>query len=274
MLTDPPVYRLKRGNAPLLISIPHSGTAVPEWLRPRLLPEASWLPDTDWFVDQLYDFAVELDVTILAASYTRYVVDLNRPPDDTSLYPGRHTTGLCPIESFDGKPLYAREDGPQPEEMSDLVSEYWQPYHQALQSELARLRALHGQVILWDAHSIRSRLPKLFEGELPCLNIGTADQHACAPAYAAFVADVAEQSGYSWVLNGRFKGGYITRHYGQPASGIHAIQMEIAQRAYLQERSALPRFDTTLATLLRSHLRRMLEGLIDQVSHDSCQIPA
>lgn len=266
MRTEPPVYRLKRGNAPLLISIPHGGTAIPEWLLPRLLPGAQALPDTDWCLDQLYDFAHELDVTIIAATYTRYVVDLNRPPDDTSLYPGQHTTGLCPIETFDGKPLYARDDGPQPEEMPGLISEYWQPYHQALSNELERLKALHGNVVLWDAHSIRSHLPRLFGGELPCLNIGTADHAACSPEFSSSVADRADESGYSWVLNGRFKGGYITRHYGNPAAGVHAIQMEIAQRAYMNESSSPARYDERLASPLRKHLRAMLEDLIAQAA--------
>ncbi|MDR2874452.1 MAG: N-formylglutamate deformylase [Methylobacillus sp.] len=268
MLADSPIFRLRRGNAPLLISIPHGGTRVPEWLRPRLLPEAANLPDTDWCLDQLYDFAHELDATLIAANYTRYVVDLNRPPDNASLYPGQRTTGLCPVETFDGHPLYARDDAPHSQEIANRIAEYWQPYHHALGDELERLSAAHDNVVLWDAHSIRSQLPRLFDGELPSLNIGTADHAACAPEIAASVAERAEQSGYSHVFNGRFKGGYITRNYGNPAAGIHAIQMEIAQRAYMRESSNPAYYDETLAAPLRKLLRAMLEGLIGR-----CALP-
>lgn len=262
MLTDPPVYRLKRGQAPLLVSMPHIGTVVPDWLANRLTPAALGLPDTDWYLDRLYDFLDELDITCVAATYSRYVVDLNRPPDDASLYPGRNTTGLCPLESFDGQPLYARNDAPEPEEIPGLVSTYWQPYHAALAKELARLKSQHERVILWDAHSIRSHIPRLFDGDLPCLNLGTADHASCAPELSAGVAELARRSGYSWTLNGRFKGGYITRHYGDPAHGIHALQMEIAQRAYMRESLVHPVFDEVGAQVLRQHLRAMLEFLL------------
>lgn len=265
MLTRPPTFHLRRGNAPLLISIPHGGTLVPEWLRARLSPEAASLPDTDWCLDQLYDFAHELDATLIAATYTRYVVDLNRPPDNASLYPGQHTTGLCPTETFDGHPLYADGNAPRPEDMADLMAEYWHPYHRALGDELERLKSAHGNVVLWDAHSIRSRLPRLFDGELPCFNIGTANHATCPPEITDSIVKRAEQSGYSWILNGRFKGGYITRHYGNPAAGIFAIQMEIAQRAYMRESSNPAQYDGEIAAHLREHLRVMLEDLIIQV---------
>lgn len=265
MLTEPPVYRLKRGNAPLVVSMPHAGTVVPEWLQPRLRPEALNLPDTDWHLDRLYSFLGELDVTCITANYSRYVIDLNRPQDDASLYPGQNTTGLCPLESFEGQPLYKRDSAPDTAEILARVDAYWRPYHRALVNELARLKEQHDQVVLWDAHSIRSYLPRFFDGELPCLNLGTAGGAACAAEIASCAVEQASGTGYSWVLNGRFQGGYVTRHYGNPSAGIHAIQMEISQRAYMRESRHHPEFDDAQAAPLRGHLRTMLEALIAQM---------
>ncbi|MBA3930079.1 MAG: N-formylglutamate deformylase, partial [Xanthomonas sp.] len=175
-------YTLHRGTAPLFISLPHNGTALPEDIAGRLTPDARRVPDTDWHVDTLYAFARELGASIIVPSYSRYVVDLNRPDDDVSLYPGQNTTGLCPIVRFSGDPVYLPEQQPTPDEIASRVDTYWRPYHQALQQELARIRAAHGRVVLWEGHSIRSVVPFLFDGRLPDFNLGTAGGTSCSPA--------------------------------------------------------------------------------------------
>jgi N-formylglutamate deformylase len=233
------VYRLHRGDAPLLVSLPHDGSAIPDALRPRLTERARTAPDTDWHVSRLYAFASELGASVLVPHWSRYVVDLNRSPDDVSLYPGQNTTGLCPIVQFSGEPVYLPGEEPDTAEVADRVERYWQPYHQALSAELERLRALHGKVVLWEGHSIRGQLPFLFDGALPDFNLGTAGGASCSPELAHRLGVVLDaQDGYSHVVNGRFKGGYITRHYGRPDLGVHAVQLELAQRTYMDEDSA------------------------------------
>lgn len=262
MHAEIPVFKLRRGSAPLLVSMPHVGTHLPAWLAPRLTPEALALPDTDWHLAALYDFLGEYDATVLMATHSRYVVDLNRPPDDTSLYPGQNTTGLCPLDTFSEQPLYVADGAPDPAEMRRRIETYWCPYHAALEAELARLKALHGTVMLWDAHSIQSRVPRFFDGALPHLNLGTADHQACAPELAERLAAVIRNHGaYSWVMNGRFKGGYITRHYGQPGLCVHAVQLEMAMRTYMRETPPLA-FDETLAGAVRPLLRAMVEEML------------
>jgi N-formylglutamate deformylase len=233
IMTD--LYTLHRGDAPLLISIPHVGTEIPESLRPLYTDIALSVADTDWHLDRLYDFAREMGATILGARISRYVIDLNRPSNDESLYPGQTTTGLCPGETFRGMPLYRDGAAPDADEKARRVVTYWQPYHDVLEAELARLRASHPNVLLWEAHSIASVLPRLFEGKLPDLNIGTQDGRTAAPGALQAVTDAAARSGYSWIANGRFKGGYNTRHYGTPETGIHAIQLEMCQSTYMDE---------------------------------------
>ncbi len=256
-----PIYDFVAGDAPLLISFPHSGTFVPPDLAARLKPEVLDLPDTDWYVPQLYDFFRSLGASIIRATHTRYVVDLNRPPDGAPLYPGQRETTVCPTETFDGEPLYLPGAGPTPAEIGVRLQNYWQPYHDKLAQVSRRLAERHGRSVLWDAHSIRSRVPGLFEGSLPDLNVGTADGRSCSPALAdRIVAALSAQSQFSFILNGRFKGGYITRHYGHPAGGINAVQMEIAQSAYLIE-SRTPPFDAVRAQPLKALLRALLEGL-------------
>lgn len=229
-------YTLHRGDAPLLVSLPHDGSFVPEDIAARLMPSARLVPDTDWHVSRLYDFARELGASILVPFHSRYVVDLNRPPDDTSLYPGQNTTGLCPIVQFSGEPVYQAGEEPQPDEIATRVATYWRPYHEALATELARLRALHGRVVLWEGHSIRSVVPFLFEGRLPDFNLGTAGGASCTPTLQRRLERVLDaQHRYSHVVNGRFKGGYITRHHGRPDEGIDAIQLELAQLNYMDE---------------------------------------
>lgn len=232
------VFTLYPGDAPLLVSLPHDGSELPDGLKARLTPAARRVPDTDWHVSRLYDFVRELGATLIVPRYSRYLVDLNRPPDDVSLYPGQNTTGLCPQQRFNGEPLYLPGAEPDAEEIAARVAAYWQPYHAALQQQLARLRERHGRVLLWDGHSIRSVEPFLFEGRLPDFNLGTAGGASCSPALQQRLGDVlAAQQRYSHVVNGRFRGGYITRHYGQPDQGVDAVQLELAQLNYMDEDS-------------------------------------
>ena len=257
----PDVFTLHPGRLPLLVSLPHDGTALPDDIAARLTDAARAVPDTDWFVGRLYDFAREIGASVLVPRYSRYVVDLNRPPDDVSLYPGQNTTGLCPATGFDGEPIYRPGQAPAPGEVRDRVERYWRPYHAALAAELARLRTAHGRVVLWEGHSIRSVVPFLFDGRLPDLNLGTAAGASCTPAtQARLEAVLAGQGDYTWVSNGRFKGGYITRHYGQPASGVEAIQLEIAQACYMDE--AAVRYEPALASRLQSLLGRLLASAL------------
>ena len=233
-MEDTPFY-FRRGNAPVLVSMPHVGTELPEAVRPQLTAVAELLQDTDWHIERLYAFAESLDATVLRARHSRYAIDLNRPPDGASLYPGQTTTGLCPTETFRGEPLYPEGRQPDETEQARRLVHHWRPYHDALRTELGRLRAIHGAVLLWDAHSIASHLPRLFDGQLPDFNFGTADGASCAPALIDAVRGAARGHPYTQVLTGRFKGGYITRHYGAPNAGIHAIQLEMSQAIYMQE---------------------------------------
>ena len=253
------IATLHRGTLPLLVSLPHDGSHIPPELGARMAPESRRAPDTDWHVSRLYAFAKDMGASVLVPSHSRYVVDLNRPPDDVSLYPGQNTTGLCPGVRFSGEPLYLEGQSPSPDEIAARVERYWRPYHALLVEELARLRAVHGRVLLWEGHSIRAECPFLFEGRLPDLNLGTSAGASCAPALQARLeAVMAAQDDYSWVANGRFKGGYITRHYGRPGEGIDAVQLELAQRNYMDEDSFA--WDEVRAARLQPLLRRLLEA--------------
>lgn len=229
-------YSLTPGSAPLLISIPHAGTRLTESIGAALTDQALRLPDIDWFVERLYVFAPAMGIGVIQAHYARYVIDLNRPPDDAPLYPGWAGTGLCPTTLFNGDAVYKPGFAPNGDEIAARRRSYWQPYHDALRLELDRLRAHHGQVLLWDAHSIRSHVPRLFDGTLPDLNFGTGGGSSCDPAVVAkIIKRAGDFNRFSMVLNGRFKGGHITRHYGTPGNGIHALQLEISQSAYMLE---------------------------------------
>jgi len=226
---------IRRGEAPLVLSLPHVGTAIPEEIEARLV--SPWLArkDADWWVDQLYAFAGELDATIVRAHWSRTVIDLNRDPTGVSLYPGQATTGLCPVETFDGEPLYRQDEEPGAEEIEARIGLYYRPYHTALSEEISRLRNANSRVVVYDCHSIRSAIPRLFAGKLPVFNLGTNSGASADPELVERVSGVIAGSGRSHVVDGRFKGGYITRHYGQPEKGIHALQMELACRGYIRE---------------------------------------
>lgn len=253
---------LHRGTAPLLVSLPHDGTELPPELAQRMTDAARGVPDTDWHVSRLYAFARGLGASVLVPKYSRYVVDLNRPPDDASLYPGQNTTGLCPMRRFSGEAVYLPGREPSEDEVRGRVERYWRPYHDALRDELERLRAAHGRVLLWEGHSIRgSDLPFLFEGRLPDLNLGTAAGASCSPGLQARLeAALSAQSAYDWVANGRFKGGHITRHYGAPARGVDAVQLEISQRNYMDEDSFA--YDEAKASALQALLRGLLQAAL------------
>lgn len=247
----------------MLVSLPHDGTGLPDGLRQRLTASAAALPDTDWHVGRLYGFARDLGASVLCPHWSRYVVDLNRPPDDISLYPGRNTTGLLPLRQFSGEPVYLPGREPDADEVAGRVDRYWRPYHDALASELARLRERFGRVVLWEGHSIRSEVPFLFDGRLPVFNLGTAGGHSCSATLARGLAAVlAAQDGYDHVIDGRFQGGYITRHYGRPDQGVEAVQLELAQRAYMDEDSG--EFSPARAGLLEPVLRALLTVCLRQ----------
>ncbi|HEY1128996.1 MAG TPA: N-formylglutamate deformylase [Roseateles sp.] len=259
------VFRLQQGRAPLLISLPHVGIEIPAELHSRLLPRALASEDTDWHLERLYrPLADKLGASLLVPRYSRYVIDLNRPPDDQPLYPGAAGgTGLVPTRFFTSEPLY--RDGAEPDlaEIAARREAYWQPYHDALAGELRRLQAEHGHALLFEGHSIRSVLPWLFEGELTALNLGTADGASCAPPITERLsALLAAQKGFSQVVNGRFKGGYITRHYGRPGEGVHAVQLEMCQRCYMDE-SGDPAgaFDEARA----AKVAPLIEGLLQEM---------
>lgn len=256
------LFELHRGTAPLLVSLPHDGSEIPGALAARMTQRARVAPDTDWHVSRLYEVARALGASILKPRYSRYVVDLNRPPDDTSLYPGQNTTGLCPAVQFTGEPVYLEGEAPSESEIAERVETYWRPYHEALQGELQRVRDAHGRVVLWEGHTIRgSNLPFLFDGRLPDLNLGTSGGASCSPALQSRLEGVlASQSEFDWVANGRFKGGYITRHYAAPNDGIDAVQLEMSQRLYMNEDSF--EYDASIAPRAQAVIARLLQAAI------------
>ncbi|MDR6412360.1 N-formylglutamate deformylase [Paraburkholderia terricola] len=251
------MYHFEQGRIPLLISIPHLGSELPLGIEQQLTDVALQTADTDWHLDLLYQFAADMGASILGGRFSRYVIDLNRPASGESLYPGQTTTGLCPEETFRGQPLYRGGSGPKQGAIEERLRTYWRPYHQKLREELDRLTADFGTVLLWEAHSIASVLPRLFKGKLPDLNIGTNGGASCdASILDAITAQLADQP-YTWVANGRFKGGYITRAYGQPQRGVSAVQLEMCQSTYMNEH---PPFDyrTDLAEKVQVVVQRMV----------------
>jgi N-formylglutamate deformylase len=270
---SPAWLEITEGDGPLLLSIPHSGTQIPQHLKPGLVSPFLASCDTDWWVERLYDFGVSLGASIVRTTLCRTVIDVNRDPSGQSLYPGQATTGLCPLTSFDGTALYVPGAAPDEAAIAVRIHDYFRPYHAAVSAQLSRLKARHDDIVLYDCHAIRSRVPRLFPGELPQFNLGTNSGSSCDPRLAEAVARVCAASGRSHVVNGRFKGGYITRHYGRPAAHIHALQMELACRGYLAEPEGelnagnwpAP-YDPARASGLRTTLVRVLEACLSFAS--------
>ncbi|MBY0396162.1 MAG: N-formylglutamate deformylase [Thermoleophilia bacterium] len=252
-----------QGAEPLVVSIPHAGTDLPPALLPRFV--SPWLArkDTDWHVEKLYAFAAGLGATVVRTTVSRTVIDANRDPSGASLYPGQATTGLCPATTFDGEPLYLPGQEPAAEEVAARRAAWFDPYQAALTSELARLRSRHGRVVLYDCHSIRSVVPRLFDGVLPHLSIGTNGGRSCDPSLTAAIEEAIGPAPFSRVTDGRFRGGWITRHHGRPAEGVHAVQMELAMRGYLATESGHPpEYDEGIAAPMRAVLSRVLEACL------------
>ena len=246
------------GDSPVILGLPHTGTWLPDDIHARLNPRGQVLADTDWHIERLYDGLLP-GATTVRATFHRYVIDANRGADDASLYPGQNTTGLVPLTDFDGEAIWTEE--PTPEDIAHRKLQFHGPYHAALADEIARVRARHGVAILYDCHSIRSHIPFLFDGTLPDFNIGTNSGAACDPRIESAVFDLCAATGRSHVLNGRFKGGWTTRHYGQPGMGVHAIQMELAQSTHLASETPPFAYDDAKAEALRVTLRAILERL-------------
>lgn len=253
-----PTFELHQGSAALLVSLPHVGTLIPADLQASLVPEALSVADTDWHLDRLYDFVPALGASLIVPRHSRYVIDLNRPDDNAPMYPGVNNTELVPTRSFTGAPLYRDGRLPDPAEIGRRTARYWAPYHAALAAELMRLKQLHGYAVLFDGHSIKSELPWLFPGRLPDLNLGTASGTSCATALRDALTEIlAAQTRFTHVVDGRFKGGHITRHYGRPAEGVHAVQLEKCWSTYMRE-SPPYAWDASLAAPLQSLLREVI----------------
>jgi len=256
------VYRFRPGTRPVVVSLPHDGVYVPPEIARRMTPEALRLPDTDWHVSRLYDFASELGVSLLVATHSRYVVDLNRDPKGVELYPGASNTEICPTATFDSAPIYRRNRQPDAAEIEERIARFFVPYHDRLRLELSTLRETHGVAVMLDGHSIRSVVPRFFEGVLPDLNLGTAAGKSAATAIAnRAMAVLSSFHPYSFVRDGRFKGGYITRSFGLPERNVHALQLELAQKTYMDE--AYPyTYRPERADKIIVVLRRLVEELV------------
>ena len=252
------VFDFREGNSALLVSIPHDGRKLAPGQAKRMTADGMELRDTDWHVRELYSFVEDLGASVIAANYSRYVVDLNRPPSDASLYENQLATGLCPRKTFAGQDIYLDGESVSSEEQETRVQAYWQPYHDRIFETLNRLKDQFGYALLWDAHSIAGEVPLLFDGVLPDLNIGTNGGASCATAITAAVAAAAQASPYSSVTNGRFRGGHITRSYGAPEDGIHAMQLELTQQNYMDEKNLS--YDAERAGGLVETIRSMLHA--------------
>lgn len=255
------VFDVVRGSTPLLVSIPHDGRLVPDTISARMSAAGRALPDTDWHVARLYAFVADLGASVITARYSRYVVDLNRPPDDGALYGKGLSTGICPDRTFAGEPIYADGSRVGRDEERERISAYWQPYHAQLAEMLAAIRQEFGYALLWDAHSIVSEAPLLFDGALPVLNLGTWGGRSCGSDIEQALAGVLTDAPQSSVINGRFTGGQITRHYGDPARDVHAVQLELAQRSYMDEKTM--RYDKTLSAQLVPVLQELLRTYLN-----------
>jgi N-formylglutamate deformylase len=262
-MSEQPIFELHRGTGPLLVSLPHVGRHIPAGLQALYTERALQVEDTDWHLDEVYAFVRGLGASLIVPRHSRFVIDLNRPPENTPMYAGANNTELCPTRFFTGDPIYREGCAPTPEQIDQRRAAYWQPYHDALRDELARLKAAHGHAVLFDGHSIKSELPWLFEGRLPDLNLGTAEGRSCAPSMrAALAAVLANQTTFTQVVDGRFKGGHITRHYGQPGEGVHAVQLEMCWSTYMAETPPF-RVDPARTATLEPVLRALLQTLLD-----------
>ncbi len=257
-------YTLVKGRIPLLISMPHNGEDLPEYIANDMTKQGKQVSDTDWHKDKLYAFAKALGAYIIMPKYSRYVIDLNRDPEGVDLYPGANSTELCPTTAFDLSPLYLEGKMPNDAEISHRISTYWQPYHQALKTTLDAMQAEFGKAVLLEAHSILSEVPRFFEGQLPDFNFGTANGTSCAPELLTALQEL-DYSPYSMISNGRFKGGFITREYGQPEKNIHAVQLELSQRTYMSEPS--PEYNKALAAEVIPKLEQLVNTLIHFSEH-------
>lgn len=268
-------FTVSQGDSPVILGMPHGGTDLPDAVFARLNAVGQARADTDWRIAQLYEGLLP-GATVVAATFHRYLVDANRDPGGASLYPGQNTTDLCPVTDFDGRPIWRLGEAPTPDEIAERRAAWHAPYHAALAAEIERVRARHGVAVLYDCHSIRSRIPFLFPGELPAFSIGTDEGRACAPEVAEAVAApcrAAAAAGLDHVVNGRFKGGWTTRHYGRPETGVHAIQMEIAQRAYLAAEAEPWAFAPEVAAPLRAALKTALSAL-DRLARSGALTPS
>lgn len=270
---------IHRGDLPLVVSFPHTGSDIPAAIAECLASSWTARKDADWWVDRLYDSAHEIGATTIRTSISRTVIDVNRDPSGASLYPGQATTELCPLTTFDGDPLYRPGREPGADQIATRRAHYFDPYHAALTAEISRLRSIHQSVVLYDAHSIRSRVPRLFSGVLPHLNIGTNRGTSCHEALTSAVEGACDDPRFSRVTNGRFVGGWTTRHYGRPSRGVNALQMELACRGYLDEPDVLtednwpPRYEPNRAAPLRSLLARVLRACIDFAHSQREELP-
>ncbi|WP_337268349.1 N-formylglutamate deformylase [Oryzifoliimicrobium ureilyticus] len=257
------VVDVRQGSSPVILGLPHTGTFVPEEIAQRLNENGRLLADTDWHIHELYDGLLN-DATTVRATFHRYVIDANRDPSGASLYPGQNTTGLVPTTDFDGAPIWKTGEEPTETDIAHRLQEFHRPYHEALLRELERVKAIHGVAILYDCHSIRSKIPFLFEGVLPDFNIGTDMGKTCDPSIEQIAVNVTcDAAGFTSVLNGRFKGGWTTRHYGQPQQQVHAIQMELAQSTHLETEAPPFAYDKSKADRLRFHLKEILTRMED-----------
>ncbi|SET21877.1 N-formylglutamate deformylase [Thalassotalea agarivorans] len=252
-------YQLIQGTLPLLISMPHNGEALPQDVSTQMTDTGKQVKDTDWAMDILYDFAQAMGISVLKPRYNRYLIDLNRSPEDENLYPGQDSTELCPTTSFDKAPLYLAGKEPNSTEIKRRIDAYWHPYHQAIIDELARIKAIHGMAFLYDAHSIASQVPRFFEGTLPDFNFGTADGKSCPETLVNRLLDL-DFTPYSAVANGRFKGGYITRQYAQPSEHIFTLQLELSQATYMHEE--LARLSQDKLAQVQPYLKAIIETVL------------
>ncbi|MEG3179700.1 N-formylglutamate deformylase [Sphingomonas sp. LT1P40] len=258
-----------RNDGPLIVSIPHAGLELPEEIAPKLVSPKRARYDADLYIDELYAFAFTLGATIVRTTTSRTAIDVNRDPSGVTLYPGQFTTGLCPTETFDGLPLYRPGHEPDAAEIARRRTAYFDPYHAALTAEIARLKSRHAAIVLYEAHSIRSTVPRLFDGRLAEFNIGTNSGQSCAPELPQSIAAICARQERSHVVDGRFKGGWTTRHYGQSATGVHAIQMELAMRTYLEEVPEAdwpPPWDPVIAAGAQMTLRPILTAALNFAS--------